>query len=159
MGNHNGRECSRDSRDHFQGDSSKPISRNGLVQPNTGKNMEFQFSVDGTQCKDKNAISKRSGMDFDGATLVGLQVGSSEQRKDQCCLMEEYASAISNSKLMRIRPKALTDGEEDTRASSYIEFSDREQEHHADTRERILQGDDALDRMELERGGSIPPSS
>ena len=56
--------------------------------------------------------------------------------------MEDYASAISNSNLMRIQSKTLTEGEEETRASSDLNISDGEQEyveaHSTDAGERAL---------------------
>ena len=77
--------------------------------------------------------------------------------------MDEYANGISNSKLLRIQSKTLTKGKEETKAFFDLDISDGEQEyvkaHSTDAGERVLQGDDAPDRMEFEREGSLPPSS
>ena len=94
---------------------------------------------------------------------MDLQVGASIQRKDLGGIVDEYASAISNSKILRIQSKTLIEGEEETRASSNLDISDREQEyveaHSTDAGERVLQGDDVPGIMEFEREGSLPPSS
>ena len=94
---------------------------------------------------------------------MDLQAGASSQRKDLSGSVEDYASAISNSNLMRIQSKTLTEGKEETRASSDLNISDGEQEyveaHSTDAGERALQGDDASNKMEFERGGSLPPSN
>ncbi|KAK9988210.1 hypothetical protein SO802_028449 [Lithocarpus litseifolius] len=139
-----------------RGDQSTQQVRSGLVHSHPSKSVENHLSTIGEQYKGGNKITNRSGVAINGANLEGVQVRT---EGEICGSMEECAAAFAGANLRRIQPKSTSNGREDE--GMQLKGDDDGGNHavgYSDAEERLLQGEDATVRMELEGSGVAQPS-